>query len=144
MRILVTGASGFVGGRFMARCRGRSGLSLHGVGRRPLADPDYTAHDLATPFDVPFTPDVVIHAAARATPWARLLDYERDNVEATRQVIDFCTRRDLPRLVYVSSSSVYYRSGHQLGLTEDSPIGPRFANAYAATTWRVASTLSRS
>ena len=133
MKILVTGASGFVGSRFMARFCGRPGVSLYGVGRRPLAVADYAALDLAEPFDVPFEPDVVIHAAARATPWARRQDYERDNVLATSRVIDFCRRRGLPRLIYVSSSSVYYRPGHQLGLTERSPIGPRFVNDYAAT-----------
>ncbi|MCX6550345.1 MAG: NAD(P)-dependent oxidoreductase [Acidobacteria bacterium] len=133
MKILVTGASGFVGGRFMTRCQRREGLSLHGVARRPIADPHYTALDLSQPFDLPFAPDVVIHAAARATPWGRRSDYLRDNVDATRQVIEFCRRRSLPRLVYVSSSSVFYREGHQFGLTEDSPIGPRFVNDYAAT-----------
>jgi nucleoside-diphosphate-sugar epimerase len=133
MKILVTGASGFVGGRFMARFCGRPGVSLHGLGRRPLAVADYTALDLAELFDVPFEPDVVIHAAARATPWARRQDYERDNVLATSRVIDFCRRRGLPRLIYVSSSSVYYQPGHQLGLTERSPIGPRFVSDYAAT-----------
>lgn len=133
-RILVTGASGFVGGRFFARFRDRPELLLHGVGRRPLTDPAYTAVDLSRPFDLPFVPDVVLHAAARAAPWGTAADYERDNVEATRQVIDFCRRQARPpRLIYVSSSSVFYRSGPQLGLTEDSPIGPRFVNRYAAT-----------
>lgn len=133
-RILVTGASGFVGGRFVARFRDRPDLVLHGVGRRPLADPDYTSIDLSRPFDLSFEPDVVIHAAARAAPWGTAAEYERDNVEATRQVIDFCRRCPRPpRLIYVSSSSVFYRNGPQLGLTEDSPIGPRFVNRYAAT-----------
>ena len=133
MRILVTGASGFVGGRFMERMRDRPGVEVHGVGRRALNRPDYTAVDLSRPFDLPFTPDVVVHAAARATPWGRAIDYQRDNVDATREVIAFCRRRGLPRLVYVSSSSVFYRAEHQLGITETSPIGPRFMNEYAAT-----------
>lgn len=133
LRILVTGASGFVGGSFMARFRDRPEVALHGVGRRPLADPAYTALDLSRPFDVPFRPDVVIHAAARAAPWGSEAEYRRDNVEATRNVLDFCRRSGLPRLVYVSSSSVFYRPGPQLGLTEDSPIGPRFVNRYAET-----------
>jgi nucleoside-diphosphate-sugar epimerase len=133
-RILVTGASGFVGGRFLSRFRDRPGLVLHGVGRRALDDPDYTALDLAERFGLPFKPDVVIHAAARASPWGTAAEYRRDNVEATRNVIDFCRRCPRPpRLIYVSSSSVFYRRGPQLGLTEESPIGPRFVNRYAAT-----------
>ena len=133
MRILVTGASGFVGGAFMARFRDRPGLLLHGIGRRRLNDDHYTSLDLAEPFELPFVPDVVLHAAARATLWGRRRDYERDNITTTRNVIDFCRRHGSPRLIYVSSSSVFYRSGHQLGLTEASPIGPHFANDYAAT-----------
>lgn len=133
LRILVTGASGFVGGSFAARFRDRSDLVIHGVGRRPLAGPDYTACDLSRPFDLPFRPDVVIHAAARASPWGTAAEYRRDNVEATGHVLDFCRRNGLPRLIYVSSSSVFYQPGPQLGLTEESPIGPGFVNRYAAT-----------
>jgi nucleoside-diphosphate-sugar epimerase len=133
-RILVTGASGFVGGRFIRRFRDRPDLILHGVGRRPLSDPDYTSVDLSRRFELAFEPDVVIHAAARAAPWGTAAEYERDNVEATRNVIDFCRRRPRrPRLIYISSSSVFYRPGSQLNLTEDSPIGPQFMNRYAAT-----------
>lgn len=133
LKILVTGASGFVGSSFVARFRGRADLEIHGVGRRPLVDPEYTALDLSRPFELPFHPDVVIHAAARASPWGTAAEYHRDNVETTERVIDFCRRNGLPRLIYVSSSSVFYRRGPQLGLTEDSPIGPRFINRYAAT-----------
>ena len=69
-RILVTGASGFVGGSFVARFRERTDLQIHGVGRRKLDDPHYSSLDLSRPFerlsDEAFRPDVVIHAAARA------------------------------------------------------------------------------
>lgn len=136
LKILVTGASGFVGGSFVARFRDRPELEIHGVGRRTLDRPAYTALDLSRPIDpaaLPFRPDVVLHAAARAAPWGTEEEYRRDNVDATRNVIDFCRRVGAPRLVYVSSSSVFYRPGPQLGLTEDSPIGPRFVNRYAAT-----------
>ena len=133
MKILVTGASGFVGSRFVARCAADASLEIHGVGRRRLTQPGYTSLDLSRPFDLPFDPDVVIHAAARATPWGRHADYVRDNVDATRHVMDFCERRGRPKLIYVSSSSVFYGPGDQTGLTEHSPIGPRFVNTYAAT-----------
>lgn len=133
MKILVTGASGFVGGAYFRRFKDRLGLVLHGVGRRALAMPAYAAVDLSRPFDIDFDPDVVIHAAARASPWGTRAEYHRQNVDATRHVIDYCRRHGMPRLVYVSSSSVFYRDGHQLGITEESPIGPRFVNDYAAS-----------
>lgn len=136
-RILVTGASGFVGGRFMDRVGGRADLALHGLGRRPWPAANYTSYDLSQPLvglsDPSFVPDVVIHAAARATPWGSVAEFQRDNVDATRHVIDYCLAHGRPRLVYVSSSSVFYQDGPQLGLTEQSPIGPRFVNRYAET-----------
>jgi nucleoside-diphosphate-sugar epimerase len=133
MNLLVTGASGFVGGKLVARARERGGWSVHGIGRRVLADPDYTAVDLTSPFDLSFAPDVVVHAAARSSPWGTWREFVQQNVDATRHVIDFCERRGRPRLVYISSSSVFYRPEHQFNLTEASPIGPRFVNHYAAT-----------
>lgn len=136
-RVLVTGASGFVGGRFLSRVGAREDLALHGLGRRPRPGPGYTSHDLSQPLvalsDSSFVPDVVIHAAARATPWGTAGEFTRDNVDATRHVIDYCLAHGRPRLVYVSSSSVFYQDGPQLGLTEQSPIGPRFVNRYAET-----------
>jgi 2-alkyl-3-oxoalkanoate reductase len=133
VKLLLTGASGFIGGRFLARFRSRPGLELLGVGRRSLPAPDYRALDLSRPFRLDFRPDVVIHGAALASPWARCAEYERHNVEATANVLAFCRANGCPKLVHLSSSSVFYRSEDQLGLTEDAPIGPRFANHYAAT-----------
>jgi nucleoside-diphosphate-sugar epimerase len=133
MKILVTGASGFVGGSFMRRFAGRSDLDVLGVARRATGLPNYTQRDLSLPFDLDINPDVVIHAAARASPWGSQRSYHAQNVLATANVIDYCQRHGHPRLIYVSSSSVFYREEHQLGLTEASPIGPNFINAYAQT-----------
>lgn len=146
MRILVTGASGFVGGRLVELARDRH--EVVGLGRRALdrdgfPGVDYLRADLGrTPLDalpaLPWHPDAVIHCAARATPYAARRDYERDNVAATRTVVAWCERlaasgAGLPRLVHVSSSSVLYQDGDQLDLTEESPVGPGFANDYART-----------
>ncbi|MBP9907081.1 MAG: NAD-dependent epimerase/dehydratase family protein [Rhodoferax sp.] len=136
MKILVTGASGFVGSSFLRRFSGRSDLDVWGVARRATDLPNYTRMDLSSPFDLDLNPDVVIHAAARASPWGSQRAYHAQNVLATTHVIDYCQRHGYPRLIYVSSSSVFYREEHQLGLTETSPIGPNFINAYAQTKYR--------
>ena len=139
MKILVTGASGFVGGKTVAALRA-AGHEVLGIGRRRLELPKaaYLSLDLAEPFALDFAPTAVLHAAARASPWGSRAEFERDNVTATARVIDFCRRQaatqgSWPKLVYVSSSSVFYQPCDQLGMTEKTPIGPRFANHYAAT-----------
>jgi len=143
LKILVTGASGFVGGAFMRRFAGRGDLELFGVGRRPVDAPNYAQVDLSKRFNLPLAPDVVLHAAARASPWGTKRDFYEQNVLATRNVVDFCTRRGLPRLLYVSSSSVFYREEHQHGIRESSPIGPSFVNDYAATKFQGEQELQR-
>ena len=133
MKLLVTGASGFVGRKLIERAQAASAWEVFGVGRRPLNQRDYASVDLSRPFELPFAPDVVVHAAARSSPWGTRAEFDRQNVEATRRVIEFCEQRGRPKLIYISSSSVFYRPEHQFDLTETSPIGPAFVNTYAET-----------
>lgn len=136
MKILLTGASGFVGSAFMKLAAGLPEIEVHGIGRREMPFANYTRHDLVKPLELDFTPEVVIHAAARSLPWGSRAEFQAQNVTATAQVIDFCRRRQVPGLVYVSSSSVFYREEDQEGINEDSPIGPQFVNEYARTKYQ--------
>ncbi len=131
---LVTGSSGFVGSRVFERLVSM-GCRVQGVGRRPLDIPGYIRLDLAMPVPAGALPpaDIVVHAAARASPWGSRRDFERQNVLATRHVINHCLQTGSPRLVFISSSSVYYQNGDQHGVTEDTPLPRRAVNRYAET-----------
>jgi nucleoside-diphosphate-sugar epimerase len=133
VKILLTGASGFVGSSFMRRFAHRKDLEIFGVGRRATEFDNYARRDLVERLDLSFKPDVVIHAAALASPWGTPAEFVRQNVEATHNVVEFCERNGYPKLLYISSSSVFYRNEHQFDLTESSPIGPSFVNEYAAS-----------
>jgi nucleoside-diphosphate-sugar epimerase len=135
-RVLITGSSGFIGGRLFERFAA-DGWQAVGLGRRPTVQPGYVSHDLARPLPENLGPfDVVIHAAARSSPYGRRQEFHRQNVLATEHVLDHCLRHGKPRLVFLSSSSVYYRPEHQLGITEDTPLPERAVNEYAATKQR--------
>lgn len=126
MRVLVTGSNGFVGRRITALLRARGDVVI-GLGRSPVAAEPvdaYICHDLAQPltFDEPV--DAVVHCAALASPWARPAAYQHANVDGTRHVLAYCARHGCPHLIYISSSSVFYRAADQFDLTEDSPIPP--------------------
>jgi 2-alkyl-3-oxoalkanoate reductase len=124
MKILVTGSNGFVGGD-LASLLLRRGHFVAGLGRSPEpggAVSEYLRRDLGEPLDWGGTVDAVVHCAALAAPWAPPAAFERANVEGTRHVVDWCRRHGRPHLVYISSSSVFYRNEDQLGLHEGSPI----------------------
>ncbi len=132
MKILVTGASGFVGGAFWRRAIG-AGHEVLATGRRAVHVSAYVQRDLTQGCDFDFVPDVVVHAAARSSPWGSRRDFERQNVDATRRMVDFCERRGRPHLVHLSTSAVMYTNAHQLGLTETDPLPRQSINTYAAT-----------
>jgi len=138
-QIVITGSSGFIGTHLVRRFRSL-GWDVRGIGRRRSDEPGYFSHDLAQPLPAPWIeslgdgPDVVVHAAARSNPWGTRAEFEQDNVVATQNVLDICLGRSrLPKLVYISSSSVCYRPQHQLGVTEEMPLPDRAVNLYAET-----------
>jgi len=132
-RILITGASGFVGSSFCMQHAEREDVEIRGLGRRPMGLPGYIRADLTQPLRLDWSPEVVIHAAALSSPWGSLKEFRQQNVLTTRHVVEFCEARKVRKLIYISSSSVFYREGDQFSLTEDSPVGPTFVNAYAQT-----------
>ncbi len=130
MRVLVTGVSGFVGGA-LGRYLRAQGYSVTGVSRsapREGACCEFLPFDL-TSGAVPGSYDAVVHCAARSSPWGRRKEFWRQNVWATVNTL----RVDAGHFVFVSSSSVYYRWGDQLGLTEESPLAQTPLNEYAWT-----------
>lgn len=135
MKILLTGASGFIGSTFLRRFAAEPRLSLYGVGRRPVDDFPSQVRYQALPLDrlesLDIEPDVVIHAAGRASPWGTDREYYRDNVQSTQQTLAFCRTRQHPRFIFLSTAAVYYRFAHQFQLAENTPVGPGFTSKYA-------------
>jgi nucleoside-diphosphate-sugar epimerase len=68
--------------------------------------------------------EVVYHCAARVGDWGAWSLYQREVIDATRNLLDACHAEDIGRVLYVSSVTVY---GHPRCLTtpitEDAPLG---------------------
>ena len=89
MKILVTGASGFVGGAYVRRYRGRAGLHFHGVGRRALNVADYTAADLSREAtDLAARSDFLVARADALLDRAEVLSLAGHHAEASASAKD--------------------------------------------------------
>lgn len=132
IKALVTGGSGFVGSALCAELV-RRGWEVVALSRRPSPHGRWIQADLCRPIHLDFVPDVVVHAAARSSPWGSAQEFEAQNVAGTQHVLDFCRRAGRPRLIYISTSAVLYRNEHQFGLAEDAAPPSRFLNHYSRT-----------
>jgi predicted dehydrogenase/nucleoside-diphosphate-sugar epimerase len=132
-RILVTGATGFLGRALLDRlCAGAESVRV--LARRPaphveslpgvhvvcgdLGDPDVVDRAIAGV-------ELVYHVGAtmRGRGWP---DFEAGTVQATANVVHSCLRHHVGRLVYVSSMTVLDYATHQPGavVREDTPLEP--------------------
>lgn len=128
--VVVTGASGFVGGNLVRalHAQGRPVRALVHRDRRALAGLDVETFpaDLTDPSSLREAfrgSEVVYHLASsisiRSDTWA---DVERVNVLGTRHVIEACLQAGVRRLVYFGSIHAYQQQPFDQPLDEDRPL----------------------
>ncbi len=113
MRVAVTGASGFIGGR-VACALAAAGHDVWSYGRREASQlstrvPNYASWDITEGVRDLWHVDAVVHCAAHVGQWGNSSPYEAINVVGTRHVMESVS--EAARIVYVSSGSVYH-TGH--------------------------------
>ena len=141
MKILVTGASGFIGGRF-ARFALEQGLTVRINGRRADAveglvarGAEFIQGDLGDPERVRqlcHGVDAVVHCAGAVGVWGPYAHFHHANVTVTENVIEACLGQGVRRLVHLSSPSVYFDGRAHQGLTENQ-VPRRFCDHYGKT-----------
>jgi nucleoside-diphosphate-sugar epimerase len=128
---LVTGGSGFIGGRLIeslvgdgraVRALARSQSSadrVAGLGAEPvrgeLGDPE-SLRAAAAGCELAF------HAAAKVEDSGPSAAFERDNVEGTRNVVEACAAAGVGRLVHVSTEAVLIAGEPLVGVDEAAPL----------------------
>lgn len=118
MRVLVTGASGLLGGG-VAKALADRGDDVTVLQRRPsqlgvrevlgdITDPAAVAHAVQGC-------DAVVHLAAKVNVTGKWSDYQRINVQGTETLLAACRDANVSRMVFVSSPSVAHAGSSLVG-----------------------------
>jgi len=130
-RVLVTGATGFLGRALVKRLRAQGEPLRLLLRKPPEEEPDQDLHlvygDLGNPAVADRAVqgmDIVFHvgAAMKGGPF----EFQSGTIWGTRNIVDACEQHGVQRLVYVSSMSVLDHAGHVSDtlVDEHSPYEP--------------------
>jgi nucleoside-diphosphate-sugar epimerase len=138
-RVLVTGATGFIG-RHVAEALVERGHDVRCVVRRPEKAAPLAARGMdVVPGDLTDAAslkaaahgrDTLVHAAAQAGDWAGRRAYEDANVAGTRNLLDAAEAMGAARVVHVSSVAVY---GRRRGRVDEGAPYERTGDGYTDT-----------
>lgn len=147
MVVLVTGATGFLGGA-VARRLAQQGRRVLATGRRQDVGAEligegvpFRAARLEDPGDVAALFDVreagaairaVVHCAALSAPWGPRAEFEAANVTATESLVQASLAACVERFVHVSTPALYFDGTDRQDVREDAPL-PRPQNHYTRT-----------
>jgi ornithine--oxo-acid transaminase len=137
---LVTGATGFIGGRLTERLV-RDGYQVRCLVRPtsdtgPLErlDVELAPGDLTAPDTLARAADgcrYVFHCGAMVSDWATAKEVSAVNVAGTRNLLSACADSSVQRLVHFSTTDIYgYPGGAEI---DESYSGTGFSNWYAQT-----------
>jgi nucleoside-diphosphate-sugar epimerase len=138
----VTGGSGFIGGRLIKR------LVADGYTVKALARSDRAAAKVTERGAEPVTGDLddvdkmregaagselAFHAAAMLGDWGKKEEFERGNVEGTRNSLVACAQAGVKRFVHVGTEAALMAGEPLIGVDETAPLRPDSPALYSAT-----------
>ncbi len=142
MRVLVTGATGFLGG-YVVDYFEKQGCEILAVGRNEKRGKElestqtrFFCGDLTNPEtteNLCKNIDIVIHASALSTIYGKYEDFYQANVRATELLCAAALKEKVQRFVFVSSPSIYAENRERLNIKENEKIQQKNLNYYIKT-----------
>jgi len=138
----VTGGSGFIGGRLVERLVGEgrpvralarseaSAQRVAGLGAEPVRG---DIVDRASLEAAAAGADVAFHLAAHLGEWGRWSEFERGNVEGTRNVLAACADAGVGRFVHCGTEAALMAGEPLVQVDETAPLRPDSRAPYPAT-----------
>ncbi|CAM3989771.1 NAD-dependent epimerase/dehydratase family protein [Helcobacillus massiliensis] len=137
MKVLVTGASGMLGG-YVARALRDAGHEVSAFQRRPagidgVADITGSLTEEADVRRAVAGQDAVVHLAAKVSISGPEEEYRKINIEGTRHIVEAMKAQGGGKLVNISSPSVAHFGQSIVGLGTTAPEPERASSPYART-----------
>ena len=137
LRILVTGAGGFLGGAICKMLR-LADIEVIGFARSnypQLGDLGVTLikgdlNHFQSVSEAVSHCDLVFHVASKAGVWGSRESYFETNVNGTENIIQACKEHGVKHLVYTSTPSVTFSGKDEEGIDESTPHASHFLNYY--------------
>ena len=144
MKILLTGATGFLGYRILERLASLEAVSsIIATGRtllpyRRIESPK-VIYQLGKLEDETFVNglmkgiDIVINTASLSSPWGESEDFVVANINTQANIINAAKKNAVARILYISSPSIYFDGSSRHLVKESDPLPQKFVNEYAKT-----------
>ncbi len=143
MKVLITGATGFVGSYIVDKCIAqgdkvrvlvRKTSNLEYLKKYPKIEYAYgDLTDIASLREATKGVDVVYHSAARVTDVGDRKQFYDDNFLATKYLVDEAKKQGVKRFVFVSSPSIFFDFTEQNNINESYPYPAKYVNLYSET-----------
>ena len=137
---LVTGATGFIGGRLAQRLAGE-GYQVRclvrptsDTSRLDELDVEIAVGDLTKKRSLTRAAEgcsYAVHCGAQVSDWGTTQEIARTNVQGTRNLLEACVAASVARVIHFSTTDVYGYPGR--GAVDETYVATRFRNWYAQT-----------
>ena len=145
MKVLVTGATGFIGERYALHLAGREGVEVFACGRRRDQAEHFRQRGVhffcGDLLDQPFVEhickqvDVVVHCAGLSGLWGDYPRYYQANVVTTEHLLAASQASGTSRFVFLGTPSIYFDFKDHINISEDY-LPVRFVDNYARTKYQ--------
>ncbi len=143
MNILVTGTTGFLGGRAALQLS-EDGHFVRATGRSSISEKfkqkniDFFRVSLDKDDLDPLLEniDAVVHCAAKSSPWGSYESFYASNVEATRRLCQAALKHRVKCFVHISTPGLYFNFQDRYNLKEEDIIANNKTNFYTQTKYQ--------
>ncbi|MFN8673256.1 MAG: NAD-dependent epimerase/dehydratase family protein [Candidatus Sericytochromatia bacterium] len=152
MKILVTGATGFLGKRIVQKLIENKNYEVLATGRNEKAIKELNMLNIKT-FqgsleDENFVNkigeglDLIVHSAALSSPWGKYEEFYNANVLSTKNIIYSAKKNNIKRIVNISTPSIYFDYTDRFDIKENF-LPNKFVNFYAQTKYEAEKIMSQ-